>query len=84
MVVAMMSDSSMDEWVFSVETMLPTIRMLPADRSTVSPASRTASGSWLSTCDTLFCTCTCAMSASTPVPKVRLMLAEPLEEVLSM
>lgn len=56
--------------------------LLPMDLVTVTPLLCTASGSIASPCETLFCTCTWAVSGSVPESKVRVIEAVPAELLL--
>ena len=49
---------------------------------TVSPCCCTCCGRRLNACCTLFCTWTCAMSASTPFSKVAVIVTDPREELV--
>jgi hypothetical protein len=80
----MISDSCWVLYLLSAETMLPIIKMLEVERDTVSPALCTASGSFLWTSASLFWTWTWALSALTELLKVRVTLAEPVEELDAM
>ncbi len=80
----MTSESSDEVYRPSIETMLPIIRMPEGARETVTPCCRTASGSWDSTRDSLFCTFTCASSAFTLLSNVSEMEDEPVLDVDSM
>jgi len=78
--VEKMSPSSTGLRLESVDTSAPTSRMLEVDRVTEMPADCTTSGSCDCTSCSLFCTCTCAMSGSMLLPKVRVTEARPVLE----
>ena len=63
----------------SSETRPTTSRKLFTDFVTLTPPCCTSSGSSGSARETLFCTCTCAMSASVPLSKVAVIVTTPAE-----
>ena len=61
-----------------------TIRKPDPDFWTVTPCRATGSGRLAFACASLFCTCTCAMSASVPSSKLSVIVAPPVEVVLEL
>ena len=51
--------------------------MFGEDFTVVTPKRRTSSGSFGSTCETRFCTCTCARSSSVPILNVTVSVITP-------
>lgn len=74
------SPSSTVDRVPSALVRAPTIRIELVDRETLTPRCCTTSGNCEVTSCSLFCTCTCAMSASTLSSKVREIDADPAVE----
>ncbi len=80
-VVTMKSARSKSLVVGSVEIRPTIMRKVELDLATCTPSFCTASGSSLSACCSLFCTCTWAMSGSVPASNVRVMVTLPVEEL---